>query len=185
MVIVGIAGTDGAGKGTVVSYLINHYRFVHYSTRKILVEKLRQRGEPIDRAHMRFIANTLRKEHGNDYVVQEFLSRARAAGDEHIVLESLRAVAEVEALHAAGGMLFVVDADQQLRYQRAQVRGSASDAVSFEEFVAHEALEMNDPDPHGLQKAAVMGMADYSLRNDTTLEALHGAIDEVMKHIVD
>ncbi len=46
--------------------------------------------------------------------------------------------------------------------------------------MAHETLEMNDPDPHGMQKAKVIAAADYTIMNNGTLAELHAQIDAVL-----
>lgn len=181
--IIGITGTDGGGKGTVVEYLVSEKGFAHYSARALLIEEIERRELSVDRAHMRLIANELRATHGNDYVVTTYLARKEAEGIERAVIESIRALAEVTTLKKYGGVLIAVDADQRLRYERIQSRASASDTVSFEEFVAHEELEMNDPDPHGMQKAAVIAAADYTILNNGTLEELHIQIEEVLQQL--
>lgn len=183
MIIVGITGTDGGGKGTVVDYLVEQKGFVHYSARALWVEEIERRGLPVTRANMRLMANDLRKQFGRDYLIAECICQAREKNDTNIVIESLRAIAEADRLHAEGGILLAVDADQHLRYERIQERASESDAVTFEEFVEHEALEMNDHDPNGMQKAKVMAMADHTIMNNGTLEELHTQIEEVLKKI--
>jgi len=70
-----------------------------------------------------------------------------------------------------------VDATPEIRYGRVQTRRSTTDQVSYEEFLAHEALERNDPDPHGMQKAKVIKLADYSIMNDASLAVLQQAVD--------
>jgi dephospho-CoA kinase len=180
MVILGITGTDGGGKGTVVDYLAQEKGFVHYSARGIWTHEITRRGLPVNRENMRLIANDLRGQHGRDVLIQMSLGKAQASNDTRIVIESLRALAEVEALHREGGKLLAVDAPQQLRFERIQKRGSASDQVTFEEFVKQEALEMSDPDPNGMQKAAVMQLADVVIQNNGTLEELHTEVDRVL-----
>lgn len=176
--LIGITGTDGAGKGTVVDYLVKAKGFVHYSSRAWFLEIIVEKGMDPTRANMRLVANELRKQRGNDCVVQEYLKRAKDAGYENFIIESIRATAEADSIKANGGILLAVDADQHIRYDRIMSRASVSDQVSFEEFIEHEELEKNDPDPNGMQKAKVMEMADYTINNDGTLEELNIEIEK-------
>jgi len=182
--LIGITGTDGAGKGTVVEYLVNEKGFVHYSARAIWVEEIERQGLENNRANMRLTANELRGKHGNDYLVTYYLEKMKNEDTDKAIIESIRATAEAETLKNNGGVLLAVDANRKLRYQRIQERKSSSDQISFEEFLKHEGLEMNDPDPHGMQKAKVMEMADFTITNNSTLEALHTQIDTILKKIV-
>lgn len=178
--IIGITGTDGGGKGTVVDYLVNKKGFVHCSARELWNDEIRKNGLEINRANMRLMANKLRKEHGNDFLIEEYRRRTGFEAGKNYVIESLRAMAEVDTLKKYGGILWAVDADQKVRYERIQARASESDKVSFEEFVAHEALEMNDPDPNGMQKAAVMAAADVTLMNNGTVADLDKEIEAAL-----
>ena len=180
MVVIGVTGTDGAGKGTVVDYLVKEKGYVHYHGRALLLEEIARQGLEPTRANMRIAGNYLRSQHGNDYIVRLFLERARASLDEKIVIDSLRTIAEAETLKANGGILLAVDADQALRYERVQARRSSSDQVSFEEFQKHEELENDDPDPHGMQKRTVIALAAHVIENNGTLAELHAAIDRVL-----
>lgn len=181
--IVGVTGTDGAGKGTVVEYLTTQKGFTHYHVRSLLVEEIKKQGREPDRAAMREIGNQLRREHGNDFLVTEYVARAQQDGVAHAVIESIRALAEAETLKRAGGILIAVDADPKIRYERITARASESDRVSFEEFLAHEELEMHDTDPNGMQKAAVIGMADYTILNNGSREDFDKEIAEVCKKL--
>jgi dephospho-CoA kinase len=183
MIIIGVTGTDGAGKGTVVDYLVNQNGFALYHARALLLAEIERQGLPPTRASMRIAGNYLRSQHGNDYVVTHFLAQAKETGDQKIAIDSLRTIAEATTLKAHGGILLAVDADQHLRYERVQARRSSSDQVTFEQFKEQEDLENNDPDPHGMQKRKVIAMADYVIQNDGTLEALHQKIDEVLTRI--
>ena len=161
----------------MVEYLIEHYGFVHYSSRSIILEEIYKQQLPDTRAQMRLTANELRARHGNDFLVTQALARIERDGVERAIVESLRATAEAETLKRSGGILLAVDADQQLRYKRVQARRSETDRVTFEQFAAHELLEKNDPDPHGMQKGQVMEMADYTIMNDGTVEDLYQQIE--------
>jgi dephospho-CoA kinase len=181
--ILGITGTDGAGKGMVVDYLVTEKGFVHYAARQLWVDEINRRGLEVSRPNMRIVANELRKKNGNDFLVTAYMTRLKEEGVENAIIESIRATAEAETLKAHGGVLIAVDADQKLRYERIRARASESDEVSFEDFIAHEALEMNDPDPNGMQKAAVMKMADYTIMNNGSLAELHAETEKVLSKI--
>jgi dephospho-CoA kinase/8-oxo-dGTP pyrophosphatase MutT (NUDIX family) len=178
--IIGITGTDGAGKGTVVEYLKTK-GFTHYSARELIVAEIERQGLPVSRNQMRLTANEMRAAQGNEYVIKESYKRATKAGVTNAVIESLRATAEAEYLKAQGGILLAVDAEQAVRYERVQARRSESDQVTFEQFVEHEELEKNDPDPNGMQKAKVIAMADYTITNDGTVEELEAQVERFLE----
>lgn len=178
--LIGITGTDGAGKGSVVELLVQDFGFVHYSSRAIILEYIHAANLPDTRAQMRLTANELRAAHGNDFLVTMALAKMRDAGVTKAVVESIRATAEAVTLKAAGGVLLAVDADQTVRYERVQRRRSESDQVTLAQFIAHEELEKNDPDPHGMQKGKVIAMADYTILNEGTLDALKEAVAAFM-----
>ena len=167
----------------VVDYLVAEKGFVHYSARDRFTEVLTERGEEATRNNLRLMGNELRTKHGDDYIVAHYLERYRTEQPAHAIIESLRATAEVDTLKANGGILIAVDADQHLRYERVMARKSSSDQISFAEFQEHEALEMDDPDPHGMQKARVIEMADHRIENNGTIPELHERIEALLTEI--
>lgn len=178
--ILGVTGTDGAGKGTVVDYLVQVKGFIHYSASNFIAKEVARQGLRITRNQLRLTGNELRAKHGDDVLVAMTLKQIDTHGKNNVIIESIRATAEANTLKQSGGILLAVDADQHLRYKRVQMRRSEKDQVTLEEFLAHEELEQNDPDPHGMQKAAVMKMSDFIIKNDGSLEELHTQIEEFL-----
>lgn len=178
--IIGITGTDGSGKGTVGEYLQTK-GFTHYSARALIVAEIERQGLPVNRNQMRLTANELRGKYGNEFVVKQAYEKAQQDGVENIVIESVRATAEAEYLRSQGGALLAVDASPEVRYGRVQSRRSVSDQVSYKQFLEQEALEKNDPDPNGMQKATVMEMADYTIMNEGSVEALEAKVEEFLR----
>ena len=178
--IIGITGTDGAGKGTVVEYLVNHKGFTHYSSRDLLLAEVIKAGIEPTRNELRLMGNKMRAQYGDDVVVQKALEHIETDGVGLAVVESIRAMAEAQTLKSRGAVLLAVDADLQIRYERVQQRRSEKDQVTYETFVTQEELEKNDPDPHGMQKAKVMEMADYTIFNNGSREELHQHVNEFL-----
>jgi dephospho-CoA kinase len=174
--IIGITGTNGAGKGTVVDYLVQKKGFTHYSAREFLLEEIRRRGMIENRDSLREVANDLRRMHGPAYVIEQLYAQAQEKGAD-AVIESVRTTGEAEFLKSQGAHIGAVDADRNLRYDRAVLRGSQTDKVSFEEFCMQEDREMSSTEPWDMNVFGVMKIADFTIQNNGTLEELHAQID--------
>jgi len=179
--IIGITGTDGSGKGTVVSYLVARHDFTHYSSRDFIVAEINKQNLPLSRNQMRITANELREKYGDDVVVSRAYAKAKAEGKKNVVIESVRALAEADYLKLNGGIILTVDATPEIRFKRVQARRSATDKVTYEQFIQHEELEKNDPNPHGMQKAKVMAMADFTIANSTSIHDLQRQVENFLK----
>ncbi|MDR1974927.1 MAG: AAA family ATPase [Bacteroidales bacterium] len=179
--IIGITGTLGAGKGTVVEFLVNEKGFTHYSVRQFLIKEIEKRGLEINRDSMLKVANELRANNGASYITDELYKEAVAhQGD--AVIESIRAVGEITSLRQKGEfILLAIDADPVLRYERILERGSETDNISFETFLENEKREMINTDPNKQNIAACMALADVTIRNDYT----KGYFEEQIKKVID
>ncbi len=183
MIVIGITGTNGSGKGTVVDYLVDKKGFTHYAARDFLTRLLRERGVTVDRPAMRTIANELRALHEPAYVVKELYAQAIKDKCERVVIESVRNIGEAEFLKSIGALLIAVDADQMLRYTRVQARRSSTDQVDFLTFIEHEEREMRSIGLHDMNVRGVMQLADVTITNDGSLKELHQETDAALRAI--
>jgi dephospho-CoA kinase len=178
--LIGITGTNGAGKGAVVEYLVSAKGFSRYSARAVIMDEVRARHlSKMDKDTMRDVANELRKEHGAAYVIEQLY--AMAEGEGNIVLESVRTIGEAEFLKGHGAHILAVDADKKTRYERITERGTDDDQLTFEEFSAREDREMASSDPWDMNVFGVMQLADAEVTNNGTLEELHLQVDEALR----
>jgi dephospho-CoA kinase len=183
MVIVGITGTLGAGKGTIVDYLTSHHGFRHFSVRGFLTEIIKQKGLELNRDSMVQVANELRADHTPSYIAEQLLAQAEVSGV-NCIIESIRTVGEVNALKKKGGFyLFAVDADPKLRYQRVLQRNSETDHISYETFIANEQREMNSDDPNKQNLAACQALADFKFDNNHSFEELYKQVEAVLGNL--
>ncbi len=184
MITIGITGTLGAGKGTIVDYLLKQKGFVHYSVRAFLTQEIERRGMPVNRDSMTEVGNDLRAQHSPSYIVEQLYSQAQQSR-RNCIIESVRTPGEVEALRSKPHFyLFAVDADAKLRYERITARGSATDHVSYETFLANEQREMDNSDPNKQNLRRCIESADYRFDNGGNIEQLQAQVEKVLGEIM-
>ena len=163
--------------------LLRKKGFVHFSVRDYLVKLILKEGHEPTRDAMVEMANRLRKENGPSFLVEELFGKARKTG-KNCVIESIRTEGEITALRATGKFtLIAVDADKKLRYERVVERKSGTDSISYNKFVKDEELEMTSTDPTKQNLKRCMELADYTIQNNSTIEALDEKVAKIVNEI--
>lgn len=177
--LIGISGTNGSGKDTIGGILVHNYGFWFCSLSDILREELKNQHLSCSRENMRELSTRWRKEFGVSVLVDkaqaEFTQqKAKYRG---LIMASIRNPGEADAIHRAGGLMLWVDADPKIRYQRVQNRSKKGgsdrridDLLTFDQFIAEEAAEMNHPkasDGTTLSMSEVKSKCDIFIQNDS------------------
>ncbi len=185
MIIFGITGTLGSGKGTIVSYL-KEKGFEHFSVRAFITEEVERRGLPVNRDTLVAVANDLRAKHSPSYIAEQLYARAAKLG-KNCVIESIRTLGEVNSLRARENFhLLAVDADREVRYARITARATETDKITFEKFLADDEREMTSNDPNKQNLSACIAAADPRFRfmNNGALEELRAKLNEALAAIL-
>lgn len=183
MLIIGITGTLGAGKGTIVAYLSEQKQFEHYSVRNFLIEEIEKRNLPVNRDSMTMVANELRAGHSPSYVTDQLYNRALISS-KNCIIESIRTPGEIDSLREKNNFyLFAIDAPSEIRYQRILLRKSETDNISYQTFIENENREMdtNDPNKQNLRKC--IEMADFVFDNSGSIKDLEEQVEIVLNKI--
>jgi dephospho-CoA kinase len=187
MNIIGITGTHGAGKGTLVDYLAQEKGYVHYSVRSFLADEALKRGVPQNRDSYLSIANELRKQF-HPGIIAEMLYKKAAENGNNCVIESIRTIGEIETLKKLSDKkvkIIAVDADPHLRYTRIVERKSVTDNVTFEQFIIDEKRESNVHELWESNLPACISHADIVLTNNGTLEEFHSQIEKTLSSLLE
>jgi dephospho-CoA kinase len=188
-VIIGIGGTNGAGKDVVAQLLAEKHGFLFVGATEMFLEELQARQWPTDRQHKAKLSAEWRRELGMAAIVDKALAiyNSHPKGTyKGLVVGSLRHPGEVDRIHELHGIVLWIDADPQLRYKRiitANRGRELEDNKSFEEFLADEQREMTPSgDAATLNMAAVKERADQVLLNnysntDDLAQALAKVVD--------
>jgi dephospho-CoA kinase len=183
MKIIGITGTLGAGKGTIVDYLLKEKGFSHFSVRHFLLGEIRKRNLPENRDSMVVVANELRRLNSPSFITDQLYLQAISSGT-NAVIESIRTPGEIDSLRHTGNFyLFAVDSDPKTRFERIKKRNSETDQIDFSTFIQNEQREMNSTDPNSQNLQKCREMADFVFLNDGTINELYEKVKAVLREI--
>jgi dephospho-CoA kinase len=169
--IIGIGGTDGAGKDSLGEYLAREHGWLFLSVTDILRKEAKNRGMVLSRSTLKIISAEWRRENGLGVLIDKAIeeSKNRVKQDDGLVIASLRNPGEADRVHEYGGKVIWVDADPKIRYGRVAARKRGTeDEVTFQEFLAEEKEQMNHAgDEATLNLSGVKDRADIFITNDS------------------
>jgi dephospho-CoA kinase len=176
---IAITGTIASGKGEVVK-ILKRRGFRHYGFGEILRAELAKQGIEPTIENTASFANTMRAQHGADYLAKRLLQECEREMPQHAVFESVRTLAELHTLRRLPHLILIaVDAPREERYARLQSRGRRDGLETFEAFCAAEDAQLNGA-AHEQQILDVMDAADVRIVNIGNLEELEVAVREAL-----
>lgn len=174
--IIGLTGTNAAGKGEVANYLKSR-GFQYLSLSDIVREGATKQGLEHTRRNLIKVGNELRERFGAGILAEKTIDKIER---KNCVIDSIRNTEEVNSLRSLPDFKLVcVDATIELRYKRAQERKTARDKISFKEFKRLEEVE-NFKSKTGQQLKQCIEIADDTIMNGGTLEELYKKIDGLL-----
>jgi cytidylate kinase len=172
--ILGVAGTNGAGKDTVGILLAEHHNYLFLSVTELLRDEAKRRNQPVEREVLRQISAEWRRESGLGVLVDKAVAEYEKVKTRYqgVVMASLRNPGEATRVHELGGQVIWLDADPKVRYDRIQVNAASrhraeEDNKTFEQFLAEEEAEMHQSgDAATLNMQGVKEQSDIFITND-------------------
>ena len=183
MLIIGLTGTHGSGKGEVGKYLVQK-GFKYYSCSDELREEAKKLNLPETRENLGIvIGDKLRKEFGKGILGKRVFDKILKSKNELAVVDSLRLIEEVNELKKSRNFkLIYIDAPIETRYKRALERKRITDDLSLNEFKKIEDKEIYGQDTL-MKMEDCFKNADFKIINDKDLTLLHKKIDDILKKV--
>jgi dCMP deaminase len=178
--ILGLSGTNGAGKGEVLRFL-EERSFYPFSLSDVIRRELAAQGLEESRERMIETGNAIRRAHGAGGLAVRLADQL--SPDRNYVIDSIRHPAEVEVLRGRTPhfQLIWVDAPEEIRLSRIVERARPGDPQTLEELQRLEGRELGGDDPNAQQLLAVRDLADFHIDNAGDLEALHTEVQTLLE----
>lgn len=179
-IVIGIAGTIGAGKGTVTQYTVDQYNATQMRYSKILQDILERLSLDYDRKNLAILAESLRHTFGGAVLSRALLADIAKDESAVVVFEGIRKKDELDHLRTLDNFYFLyVDAEMETRYRRLIQRNEKMDdkVKSFDDF-KKDHLRPADKDV-----PLLMEEADFIVDNNGSADDAQKQIDVIMKQI--
>ncbi len=177
--IIGLTGTNAAGKTTIVEYLKSK-NFEHFSLSDIIREELTRSGLEPDRENLIRMGNELREKNGASVLAVMIKNRL---SNKNTVIDSIRNLSEARSLRQLENFfLIAIDAPVEIRYQRAISRNRSENIESLTEFIEIENREKSQDTNHQ-NLTSCMEQADFNISNDADMIGLKQQVDNIIDQI--
>lgn len=184
--IIILIGPICAGKSEVTQLLKQNYGFHSLRFSQLLEEELINRGLEINRQNLSNIGNLLRQEYGSNALSVKLMEKINRENYSNVVIDGARNPSEIEYIRNNAKnwhtIALVIDAPQEVRFQRIQARKREGDPQTFEEFKKRDDIELHgDGSPHAQRIIDCITIADETIRNTGQLEQLNQILENLIQ----
>ncbi len=182
---VAIVGMCGSGKSVLADALVDlGYGFRRFG--QITLDEVKRRGEEPAEELEREIREGFRKEHGmaafailNIPIFDELLEKGNVVGDGLYSWDEYKVLKDK---YGENMTVIAIYAPPETRYERLEKRSSGADDPDLRNrgFTPEEAKSRDHAELENLAKGGPIAMADYTIKNDGTMEEYQ---EEIKKFI--
>lgn len=175
MVVIGVSGMPGAGKG-VVSRVAESMGFQVIRMGDVIRDEARKRGEDPGVTAVR-----LREEYGEYVVAEKCVERIQKAKSERFLIEGIRSPHEVEIFRAKfpGFRVISVFSTRKTRFRRLKKRRREDDSSSYSEFIERDEREL------GFGIGNVIATSDYIIVNEGPIWKIKNQAKKILRKLCE
>jgi dephospho-CoA kinase len=176
--VIGLTGSIGAGKDVVSKYLALKYGYKQITIGDVVREAMAKEGIEITRENSDNFSQQMRDNFGKEYWVKQCVKKIIDNKYPKAVIDGIRLLSDHETIKKAFGndyLLFKIDAQPLIRFQRLQLRGRSDLPKNLEHFNRQE-----DGQNKMFKLNETFKQAKYVIDNSSTLENLYKNVDLTM-----
>ncbi|MFX1325641.1 MAG: AAA family ATPase [Promethearchaeota archaeon] len=178
MKICAIVGLAGSGKTTAID-AVKDLGFVVTMGDVVRNEAKKRNLEPSG-INIGKIAKELREEEGPGIIAEKCVELIKKCNEEVIIVDGVRSIAEVNVFRRYWKFpIIAIVVDEKIRFKWLFERGRSDDPLTLHDLLERDKREIQ----FGLGK--VINHADYSIKNDSTIEDLKKKTREIVYEIIN
>lgn len=180
-IVIGLVGPIASGKGTISEYLKSQ-GFKYFSLSDVVREETVARGLEMSRKNLQDVGNDLRETYGGAVLVHRLEEKINQ--QDFVVIDGIRNPEEIFAIKKQfGGKIITISAYKNRRVERylerAKVRGEDAASVASFKMIDERDLGKGEAES-GQQVQACIDLADFTLKNNETIEEFHQNCREML-----
>jgi len=175
--VIAIIGPIASGKGTAANFFVKKYKFKQITMSDFLRQEAKRRRIKPDRIYLRKLQAELRKENGNNVLVDMARKKISENPDKNFVIDGLRDYREAKyAKKKLRLKIVLVDASPLIRFKRQKARARNGYSRTFHEFLYEDARENAIFDFYKTRK-----LANFTIFSDEGREVLHKELAKLVR----
>jgi dephospho-CoA kinase len=177
MKICAIVGLAGSGKTTAIEAVTDLGLIVTMGD--VIRNEAKKRSLEPSGVNIGKIAKELREKEGPGIIAEKCVDLIRNKNEEVIIVDGVRSIAEVDVFRRFWKFpIIAIVVDEEDRFQWLFERGRSDDPKSIDDLIERDKREIQ----FGLDK--VIKHADYTIKNDSTIEELKKKTREIVFEII-
>jgi dephospho-CoA kinase len=190
--LICLVGMPGAGKSEVADYMRKQRNFGYFRFGQIVLDKVKESGQPSTEKLEREIREAIRAEHGmaamailNLPKMEELLKTGDVIGDGLYSWEEYLFLKEKFGDDLA---IVAICAPPKVRYARLVGRAERhgnDPSLRFRSFTLEEVVKRDYAEIENAHKAGPIAMADYIVINNCSIEELYTQVDDALTRIFE
>jgi dephospho-CoA kinase len=177
MNVIAICGLPGSGKTTAMDAVRDLGTVVTMGD--VVRNEVNKRNLEPSGINIGKIAEELRKEGGSAIIAEKCVELIKKLNENIVIVDGVRSLSEVEIFRKFWKFpIIAIVVSDKLRFKRLFKRHRSDDPVSYEELKERDKREIG----FGLNK--LIESADYTIKNDSTVEKLKKRVRKVFLKII-